>query len=56
MISQITIGNEDAHIAWYIYYVNGEIYAAVYETNIVNKYDKYRVVVSEKEDITIFFY
>ena len=39
-------GIEDAH--------NGEIFAAVYDTNIVNKYDKYRVVVSEKEDITIY--
>ena len=29
-------GNEDAHIAWYIYYVNGEIYAAVYEITIYN--------------------
>lgn len=52
---------EDWYINWYIYYVNGEIYAAIgdeseygssWKTSLSTT--KYGVVVSEKEDITIY--
>ena len=55
------IGPEDWYINWYIYYINGKIYAAigeeseygsVWETSLSTT--KYGVVASEEKDITIY--
>lgn len=55
------IGPEDWYINWYIYYVNGKIYAAIgdeseygsgWETSLSTT--KYGVVVSEEDEITIY--
>lgn len=55
------IGPEDWYINWYIYYINGKIYAAIgeeseygsgWETSLSTT--KYGVVVSEERDITIY--
>ncbi len=55
------IGPEDWYINWYIYYVNGDIYAAIgdeseYGTSWQTPLSKteYGVVISEKEEITIY--
>lgn len=55
------IGPEDWYITWYIYYINGKIYAAIGdESEYENKQKtslsttKYGVVVSEEDDITIY--
>lgn len=55
------IGPEDWYINWYIYYINGKIYAAIgaeseygssWETSLSTT--QYGVVVSEEKDITIY--
>ena len=55
------IGPEDWYINWYIYYINGKIYAAIgdeseygsgWETSLSTT--KYGVVVSEEDEITIY--
>lgn len=55
------IGPEDWYINWYIYYVNGKIYAAIgdeseyggiWKTTLSTT--EYGVIVSEEEDITIY--
>ena len=55
------IGPEDWYINWYIYYIDGKIYAAIgdeseygrmWETSLSKT--KYGVVVSEEKDITIY--
>ena len=55
------IGPEDWYINWYIYYINGKIYAAIgeeseygsgWETSLSTT--KYGIVVSEEKDITIY--
>lgn len=52
------IGAEDWYINWYIYYINGNVYATIGEEskdgNEVEKITKHSVVVSEKNDITIY--
>lgn len=55
------IGPEDWYINWYIYYVNGKIYAAIgeeseygsnWETSLSTT--KYGVIVSEEDELTIY--
>lgn len=55
------IGPEDWYINWYIYYINGKIYAAIgeeseygsrWETSLSTT--KYGLIVSEEKDITIY--
>ena len=55
------IGPEDWYITWYIYYVNGNIYAAIgdeseygagWETSLSTT--KYGIVISEKKKITVY--
>lgn len=55
------IGPEDWYITWYIYYVNGKIYAAIGDESEYGKgwytslaKTRYGVVVSEEDDITIY--
>lgn len=55
------IGPEDWYINWYIYYVDGKIYAAIGEESEYGKSwetslstTEYGVVVSEEDDITIY--
>lgn len=55
------IGPEDWYINWYIYYINGKIYAAIGEESEYGSEwktslstTKYGVVVSEEKDITIY--
>ena len=59
--SYYNIGPEDWYITWYIYYVNGKIYAAIgdeseygslWETSLSTT--KYGIVVSEENKITIY--
>lgn len=59
--SYYDIGPEDWYINWYIYYINGKIYAAIgeeseygsmWETSLSKT--RYGLVVSEEKDITIY--
>ena len=56
-----SIGLDDWYVNWFIYYVDGKIYAAFddvsnYDGNdeISQAQNKYNIVVSEKKDITIY--
>ena len=52
-----SIGMDDYCIMWSIYYVNGEIYAAINETNgfrTIKNPQAFKLIVSEKNEITIY--
>ncbi len=56
-----SIGPEDWYITWYIYYVDGKIYAAIDKeseygknTEVSLSKTKYGIIVSEEKDITIY--
>lgn len=51
------IGLYDYYVTWYIYYVDGDIYAAINQTNGINTSlakQELNLVVSEKDEITIY--